>query len=388
MDRRPARALRYAPHLAALGSGYTMFAYAGVPSLFRARYGIGFTAIGLVMSAALLGFVLVQWPSGRVLTRVRTTRLLFWTTVANVVLAVALDAAPTYPTLLALRFLWGGTYGLIVTAGATHITRLYSPSAATRQQGLFGGMSTLGGAIGFLVAPHLVAATGGVGVNAGGAIFALPATVALGAHWADEHTAPPDTERQRGTLWRAARDPTVVASSLCYVAVIGSYITLSTFVTAYFDDLGITGPLNAIVLGVATAGRIVGDSPVSRLSMGNATFVAGATAVACVGFGALAWLATGATLIWLPFVVMIAVSIPFGAVYNLAARGESQDGAALAVVVAVGNAAALVLPAVTGALREATGGYRGAFVLLACINLVAVASALTLRRTDPRTNTR
>jgi nitrate/nitrite transporter NarK len=247
-------------------------------------------------------------------------------------------------------------------------------------------MSTLGGAIGFLVAPQLVAVTGGVGVHAGGIVFVLPAAVALGAHWSGDHTAPPDIDRQRGTLWRAARDPTVVASSLCYVAVIGSYITLSTFVTADFDDLGITGPLNAVVLGVATAGRVVGDSPVSRLSFGNAAFVAGATAVAGGGFGALAWLATGTTLVWLPLVVMLAVSIPFGVIYNMAAQGPSQDGAALAVVVAVGNAAALVLPAITGALREATGGYRSAFVLLAGINLVAVASALTLRRNDSLTN--
>ncbi|WP_255197501.1 MFS transporter [Halorarius litoreus] len=382
MPQRPPRALRYAPHLAALGSGYTMFAYAGVPALFRQRYEVGFAAIGLVMSAALLGFVLVQWPSGRVLTRVRTTRLLFGTAVANVVLALALDVAPTYPALLALRFLWGGTYGLVVTAGATHISRLYPASAATRQQGIFGGMSTLGGAVGFLVAPQLVTATDGVGVHAGGVVFVLPAVVALGVHWSGHHTAPPDTDRQRGTLWRAAQDPIVLASSLCYVAVIGSYITLSTFVTSYFDDLGITGPLNAVVLGVATTGRIVGDSPVSRLSVGNATFVAGATAVACAGFGALAGLSTGATMVWLPFVVMLAVSIPFGAIYNIAAQGPRQDGAALAVVIAVGNAAALVLPAVTGALREVTGDYRGAFVLLATLNLVAVASALTLRRKD------
>jgi nitrate/nitrite transporter NarK len=51
-----------------------------------------------------------------------------------------------------------------------------------------------------------------------------------------------------------------------------------------------------------------------------------------------------------------------------------REGTAIATMVAAGNVAALVVPAVTGALRDATGDYTGGFLLLAVLNLVALGS--------------
>jgi nitrate/nitrite transporter NarK len=108
--------------------------------------------------------------------------------------------------------------------------------------------------------------------------------------------------------------------------------------------------------------------------------IGGAAAVAVAGFALLAGLPGGPLLVALPFVVMVAVSVPFGAVYNVAASTTAVEGTALATVVAVGNLVALVLPVVTGAIRDATGGYAGAFALLVGLNAVALAAALLLRR--------
>jgi nitrate/nitrite transporter NarK len=81
---------------------------------------------------------------------------------------------------------------------------------------------------------------------------------------------------------------------------------------------------------------------------------------------------------------MLAVSVPFGAVYNVAASATDAEGVALATVVAIGNVAALSLPAITGTVRDATGGYGGAFALLAVLNGVAVVAAVALvRRSRP-----
>ncbi|MEA5387787.1 hypothetical protein VB773_18030 [Haloarculaceae archaeon H-GB2-1] len=177
-----------------------------------------------------------------------------------------------------------------------------------------------------------------------------------------------------------ATDPRVLLASLCYVAIISSYMTLSTFVTAYFDELGVVGPLNALVLGTATVGRGLGGSAVFRLPVGDEGVIGGATGVALAGLLLLAGGSSGPLLVALPFVVMLAVSVPFGAVYNVAASATDAEGTALATVVAVGNLAALAFPAITGTVRDATGGYDGAFVLLGALNALAVGAAVTLSR--------
>lgn len=372
----PSRALRYAPHAVVASVGYTMFGYAGVPAFYLDALGIEYAAFGLLMSATLLPFVLVQPLAGRLVGRYTTTRLLLWATAVHLVLAVALDLVPTYGALLAVRFLWGSAAGLLVSVGATHIARLYSGGAASSQQGIYGGMITLGGAVGFLTAPEFVAATRGIGVQLGGALLAVPALTVLYRDRGDRSTAPADSSAAAGgSVGSTVTDRTVLLASLFYVAVIGSYITLSTFVTAYFADLGIVGPLNAAVLATATVGRSLGGTVVRYWPVGDAGVVAAATAVAVAGFAGLAFGPPGLALAVLPVVVMLAVSVPFGAVYNVAAEATEREGVALATVIAVGNFAALVLPAVTGAVRDATGDYGGAFLLLGLLNALACAGA-------------
>ncbi|MBV0903175.1 MFS transporter [Haloarcula salina] len=371
--------LRAAPHLAVFGMGYVMFGYAGVPAYFLGRYGIDYAAFGLLMSATLLPFVLVQWPASRLVERTTSTRLLLWTTATQAVLALTLDFAPTYGTLLGLRFLWGVAAGVLLSVGATHVARLYEGTTASRQQGFYGGMLTLGGATGFLAAPQFVTVTAGAGVHALGALLAVPAFGALWLHRSDRRTAPTSTEPDVSPL-SVVTDRRVLLASLCYVAIISSYMTLSTFVTAYFEELGVLGPLNALVLGTASVGRGLGGSAVFWLPLDDEGVIGGSTGVAFAGFLLLAGGSSGLLLVGLPFVVMLAVSVPFGAVYNVAASATNAEGTALATVVALGNVAALAFPPITGAVRDVTGGYDGAFVLLGALNALAVVAAVTLAR--------
>jgi cyanate permease len=78
---------------------------------------------------------------------------------------------------------------------------------------------------------------------------------------------------------------------------------------------------------------------------------------------------------------MLAVSVPFGAIYNVAAGATAAEGSALAMVIAVGNLVALVLPVVTGSIRDATGGYEGAFMILVGLNTLAIGAAVLITRT-------
>ena len=397
--------LRYAPHAAVLSAGYVVFSYAAVPRELMAALDIGFAAFGLLMSAALLSFVLVQPVASRLVESTSTTRVLLAATVAHALLAVALDFAGTFATILALRLCWGAAGGLVLSVGATHIARLYDGGAATFQQGVYGGLLTLGGAVGFLLAPRLLATTGGAGLYGFGAVLALPAVGMLWHHRDDRRTEPDrETADRDASAFAVATDRTVVLASVCYVAVIGSYITISTFVTSYFEGLGVVGSANAAVLLLATIGRASGGVAVGRGAVGDARLIGGASLLGTVGLAALAagvgsgtgvgggvgaslGAGTGTTLVVaLPLVVMFAVSVPFGAVYNVAADATASEGAAIATVVAVGNVAALVLPAVTGTIRDSTGEYGGGFALLAALNLAAAAAAAALgTRTDGQT---
>ena len=369
--------LRYAPHLLVTSVGYVVFAYASLPDLLTTRLGVGLSAFGLLMSAPLAAFVVVQRPASRLVGEHSTTRILFGGGLLHLGLGLALDLSASFPVVLALRGLWGLTGGLLLTVGATHISRLAEGANATRQQGVYGGLLTFGGMLGFLLAPTLVRRFGWLALHAPGALLSVPALVVFGLHLSDRRTEPVGGGGSAGVVFH----PIVLLASACYVAILGSYITLSTFITAYFTDLGVISRLNVVVLATATAGRILGGETVWRSTLSDSRLVAASTAAAALGFGAMAVTGSPVALVVLPFVVMLAVSVPFGAVYNLAAGATDVEGTAIATIVAAGNVAALVLPPVTGTIRETTGSYAGAFLVLGALNgIAAVATYYTVVR--------
>ena len=362
--------LRYVPHVLVTSVGYVVFAYAALPDLLTGRLDVGLSAFGLLMSAPLAAFVLVQRPASTLVERHSTTPVLLAGGVAHLALGVSLDLSASFPVVLALRGLWGLAGGLLLTVGATHISRLADGASATRQQGVYGALLTFGGMLGFLFAPAFVEHFGWLALHAPGAVLAVPALGVCALSLADDRLDATDSTDAGGVVLH----PVVVLASICYVAIIGSYITLSTFVTAYFSELDVVAGLNVVVLGTATAGRFAGGETAWRFAVSDRRLVGASTAAAAVGFGALAVTGNALAVVVLPFAVMLAVSIPFGAVYNLAAGATDADGTAIATVVAAGNVAALVLPPVTGTIRETTGSYGGAFLVLATLNAVAAAA--------------
>jgi nitrate/nitrite transporter NarK len=375
---------RYSPHIAVFSVGYVLFVYAAVPNIFMTRFAMGFTALGLLMSAALFSVVLAQPLCSRLTTRISTTNILLAATVMHVLLAIALDFAQTFRTLLALRAVWGLAAGIILTSGGTHIARLYSGSAATRQQGIYGGMLTFGGALSFLLAPHLRLPFVPFDLFIPGALLGIPAIGILWWYRRDRTTAPQRPHSLSNSDANLSAQyilthPAIIVASLCYIASLGSYVTLSTFITAYFDDLGVIGPLNVFVLLVASVARALGGAVVQWWSIGDRRIVRFATVSATLGFMLLAIVQSPPYIIILPFVVMLAVSFPFGAIYHIATETITEEGTALAIVIAAGNIAALILPTFTGILRATSGGYSSGFLLLGAINAVAVGSIVWLR---------
>jgi len=379
------------PHLLVFSIGYVVFSYASVPDAVMTRFDAGFAEVGLLISAALGAFVLVQTVGGRVVDDRATLPVLLALGAGHAVLAVGIDLAPTYGSLFALRAVWGLVGGLGVTVGATQLSRAHDGTAATRHEGIYGGALTGGGAVAFLVSPAVVSYTGWFGVHAVGGLAAVPALATLLATRDRTATTAPDaggvaddrapgSDREDGTGTPLC-NPLVLLAAGCYLATLGAYVTLSTFVTAYFADLGVTAPLNALALFVASLGRAVGGFSVAHPSVDDGRLIAATTGVGAAGLVALAF-GDGALLLVLPLVVLGAVSLPFGGIFKVAAAATRRDGTALAIVMGVGNVGALTLPAVTGWLREATGGYAAAFLLLGALTAAAALGGAAIARRE------
>lgn len=382
--------VRYGPHLAAASVGYVLFSYASVPGIVVETFDVGFTAVGLLMSGALAAFVVVQTVGGRLVDDRPTVDVLLAIVVANAGLALVMDLVDSFAALLALRTVWGLAGGLAVTVCATHLSRVYEGPTATWQQGFNGAMFTAGGAVAFLVTPAVVAHTGWFGIHAVGTLVSIPALIALWlARPLADRTAPrsssdgasraSDDEPSR---LEVLRSPVVLLAAACNVATLGAYVTLSTFVPAYFADLEVVGSLSALALFVASLGRLGGGIAVLRPSLHDGRVIAGAAAVGTVSlFGLLVGSETG-VLVVLALLALAAVSLPFGAIFKTAAAATSRDATAVAFVVAVGNVAALVLPAVTGWIRDVTGDYGLAFAVVGTLNFVAAVAGLAIARRE------
>jgi nitrate/nitrite transporter NarK len=168
-------------------------------------------------------------------------------------------------------------------------------------------------------------------------------------------------------------------AGVCYVAVIGGYISLSTFIVSYFADMGITNGLDWAVLLMASLGRIGGGLLVEEYDADDARTIVIAMAATSAGFLGLAML-SGPVLLVLPLVTMIMISSPFGAVFNTAvdAAGAGEHGAALAVVIAMGNFAGMAFPAITGFVRDSTGSYDGAFAVISVTCMIGAVAGVRI----------
>jgi nitrate/nitrite transporter NarK len=384
MDEIP-RSLAIGPHLAVLSVGYVLFAYASVPEVVRAHHDVSFAALGFMMSAVLFAFGLVQFPGSRLIDRTSTIWVLAGATGIHGVLSLALDIAPNFGALVALRAAWGLAGGIVLLAGATHFARFYTGSTATRQQGIFGGMITVGGAIAFVTAPHVVMITGWIGLHAVGMIPAGLAVVLM--LYGGRAPRVRILARGHGGRFRLgdliARPPVprrvVWLAGVCYVAVIGGYISLSTFIVSYFADMGITTGLDWVALLMASLGRIGGGLLVEEYDADDARTIVITMAATSAGFFGLAML-SGPVLLVLPLVTMIMISSPFGAVFNAAvdAAGAEERGAALAVVIAMGNFAGMAFPAITGFVRDSTGNYDGAFAVISVTCMIGAVAGVRI----------
>ncbi len=114
--------------LAAAGlSGLALGAFWGMAPVYASLNGFDATGVGLLMSSAILGGALLQWPIGIYSDKHDRRLVLFWVVVLSVVVAVLMSLLPAGRLLLGLMFIWGGlAFAIYPIAVAQLIDQLHS----------------------------------------------------------------------------------------------------------------------------------------------------------------------------------------------------------------------------------------------------------------------
>ena len=114
--------------IAAAGlSGMALGAFWGMAPVYASLSGFDATGVGLLMSSAILGGALLQWPIGIYSDKHDRRLVLFWVVALSVLVAVLMSLLPAGRLLLGLIFIWGGlAFAIYPIAVAQLIDQLHS----------------------------------------------------------------------------------------------------------------------------------------------------------------------------------------------------------------------------------------------------------------------
>jgi len=216
----------------------------------------------LTMSLTTLGLGLALLVAGPASDLVGRTRMIHLSLTAAGLVAVACALAPTWPTLLALRFLQGVALAGLPAVATAYLREELHPSTHARVAGLYIGGTALGGMAGRL-------ATGPVGEAAGWrwalatvALLALACAVVVRATLpgSQRFTPAPTGARVLLTMFgRAVRDPGLLALYGIGGCVVGALV-------AVFNTLGFRLAGAPYHLGLGAASLVFLVYPVGTAS--------------------------------------------------------------------------------------------------------------------------
>lgn len=131
--------VRVAPlAIAAAGlSGLALGAFWGMAPVYASLQGFDAAGVGLLMSSAILGGALLQWPIGHYSDRHDRRQVLFWVVLLAVLVALLMSLLTAGPWLLGLIFLWGGlSFAIYPLAVAQMVDQLQRDEILAGSSGL------------------------------------------------------------------------------------------------------------------------------------------------------------------------------------------------------------------------------------------------------------
>jgi MFS transporter, NNP family, nitrate/nitrite transporter len=343
---------------------------------------VGLTPVqkGLVVAVPLLSGSLLRVPAGMLSDRLGAKRVgIALLALLYIPLVVGWTAGDTLPSLLVIGLLLG-------TAGASFAVALPLASRwyPAEKQGLAMGVAAAGNSgtvITNMIAPTLAAAIGWRNVFA---VALIPLTLVLISFLLLAKESPREPGRASTVGFKdllaalAKRD--LWSFCLFYSVTFGGYVGLSSFLPLLLrDQYGLAavsaGQVTALVALAGSVSRPFGGWVADR--MGGVRILMLALAGISIVYGVLSRLPGPTITIPVLFFGMCCLGLGNGAVFQLVPqRFQREIGTATGVIGAVGGLGGFFLPTLLGAMKQSTGSYAPAFMVMAT---VAGCAALSLR---------
>lgn len=350
---------------------------------FRELYELSATEAGLLVAVPVLLGSLARIPLGALTDRYGG-RLVFTVLILVVTVPVALAGlTSSFAGILAVS-LFLGLAGASFAVGIPFVARWYPASRQGFALGVY-GMGNIGTAIAGLTAPRIAQSLGWPWAF----WLFLPTLLAMAAiFWLVGREAPGFAPRAQSLADRFSvlrREPVSWVLALFYFVTFGGFVAISVYLpTLLVSEFGLdrvdAGARAAGFVVLATLARPLGGYSADRWGgtpVLNAVFVAVAALAIVLAFG------PGIVLITVAFLgIAFALGIGNGAVFKLVAEYFPREtGTVTGLVGAAGGLGGFFPPLLLGAVRDLTGSYSIAFMLLSEFALGAlIVNLLALQR--------
>jgi NNP family nitrate/nitrite transporter-like MFS transporter len=351
----------------------------GVLGAFIAKdFGLTAGQKGFLVAIPILGGTLARIPMGILADRIGAKRAAILGQLAVMVpLAWAWLGGRCYGELASLGLLLGVAGGSFAVA-LPLASRWYPPEHQGLAMGIAGAGNS-GTVISAFLAPRLAEAYGWHAVF-GLALIPMAVVLALFTIFAKESPNRPEP-KSLGAYLGLLKEPDTLWYCLFYSFTFGGFVGLASFLVMYFhDQYGVgrvtAGNLAALCVFSGSFMRPVGGYLSDRF--GGVRILGLLFAAGAAGFAGLAMTPSLGSALSILFLVMAALGLGNGSVFQLVPKRFRKDiGAATGVVGAAGGLGGFFLPSVLGFLKDATGSYGAGFAVLA---LAGAANLLLLWR--------
>ncbi|MBV6760443.1 MFS transporter [Rhodococcus opacus] len=358
--------------------------------LLRVDLGISYSQAGLLASASVFSYAMMQIPSGYVADRFDPRKIFLVGLVGVNVLSILFVVSTDFPVLVANQFISGVFRSLLFSPGMILITRLFRPDQKATGMGLFvaGGFSS--NLVVNLLAPFLIEPLGWRGIFV---LFSLTGLIAAVAFW---KTTVSEPRPATSALSVKEIAPTLREPVMILVAVI-QFVRLALVTGMAFwlpsilqEDKGFSlqmaGLLVALGSVITAPSNIVGGMVSDRLGKPIAVIVASMVAV---GLTTIA-LTLVEGLVGVIIVVAanaLVLQLYFGPLFAVATEllPHRQQGLVTGIGNFWANVGGFTASYVMGTIKEATGSFDVALYLLASICIAGVGAAIGLDRLSKRT---
>lgn len=331
---------------------------------------------GLLSTLLFLGLALTYIPAGALADRFGARPVLIWFSGLIVVGGVLLPLFPTLLWVLFCRLLVGFGSGGAFIAGAGVSSGL--GKHAPLGQGLYGGATQVGQALGLFVTPLLLPFLGWRGCFLFWGIFSALSLIV----WLFVNDGQEVRTRKKVDVRAATHSPAVWTLGLSHLGTFGLGAAMSAWLTIYLIDqfhlpLTIAATFGSFALLTGMFFRPLGGVLIGRGIIGAIPLLRIGTIMGALGVAVLMIPAAVPILAALGIsLIAIGATIPYTSVFNSAAQLRSVGkGVAQGFLSVLSSPTAIIGPPVIGFLLDRTKSFTYAFSAILVFSAIAITAS-------------